>query len=175
MYQSRNPFTPDQNVTFTPVEYLTQYLAFAQWNRENKLVCPRTCHDRDHRVLQVFDICCLNSLKRRIDWTLLELSGCKAGIWREPAGFQNWLSYAWKRLQELEEGQDFPALWLETLKKNDEAINDWILNTPTTQRPGFTLEQFKLACQKYGFQPDLKMVAFCFVVHENKLRIFWKR
>jgi len=120
-------------------------------------------------------MCCLNSVKSRIDWTLLELAGCKAGIWREPAGFQTWLAYAWKRLQELEEGRDFSTLWQETMKEKAEDIYDWSINTPTGQRPGFTLEQFKIACERYGFVPDLKLVSLCFGVNLHKLTIFWKQ
>jgi len=175
MYQPRNPFTPGQGESFTPVEFLTRYLTFARWGHVNPPSCSLTCRDRDHRVLQVFDMCCFDSLKSRIDWTLLELAGFRAGIWREPAGFQNWLAYAWKRLQELEEGQDFSTLWTETLVKKVEEINDWSLNTPTGQRPGFTLEQYKFSCQRYGFQPDLNLVAYCFRVNLHKLKMYWKQ
>ena len=164
MYKPRNPFTPSQIEYFSPVGYLGRFLAFKRWDIENPVVHLESIEHPYHLTLSKSDMCCLNALKWRIDRTLLELAGCKAGIWPEPSGFQKWLAFAWKRLQELEEGHYFPALWTATLTKMDEGINEWFFNTPATQRPGFTLKQFESVCQKYGFRPDLKLVAACFRV-----------
>lgn len=163
MYQPRNPFTPLQGEIFTPVQYLERTLAFYQWYRENSIKHLESCRLDNHQEVLINGFCCLNYLKQCIDFKLLEVAGCQTGIWHEPEGFQVWLSFAWKRLEELEEGHDYYDLWTTTLRKESQGIYAWIHNIDSADTPGFSLATFRNICQKFGYSPGRQIVlrAFC--------------
>lgn len=162
MYQPRNPYTPQQGEAFTPQQYLSRYLYFYRWEAENKSEHLQTCSLDNRFELLKNGFCCLGYLKQYIDSQLLEVAGCQTGFWVEPVGFQVWLSFAWKRLEELEEGHDYFELWDKTLRKEGREFFAWMENTPFVNRPGFSAYSFLDACRKYSFQPDTTLVSICF-------------
>lgn len=162
LYQPRNPFIPRQGEVFTPVEYLQRTLSFYLWYRQNRVHHLDSCSLADHQEVSINGFCCLNYLKQCIDLKLLEVAGCRTGIWDEPEGFQVWLSFAWKRLEELEEGHDFFDLWTATLQKESAVIYDWIDTNESSEYPGFGITSFKECCRKHDYKPDIHKVLAAF-------------
>lgn len=160
MYQPRNPFTPTQGEDFTPQQFLSRYLAFYHWEAENKYQHLNSCRLDNHFEVIANGFCCLNYLKKCLDTKLLEVAGCQTGFWVEPVGFQVWNSFAWKRLEELEDGHDYFDLWTQTLRKEEQEIYAWQVNSNSF--PGFSANSFMDACHKFNFQPDPKLVSICF-------------
>jgi len=119
-------------------------------------------------------LCCFGQLKRRLDESLMMLSGIQTGFWEEPKGIHNWLPFAWKRLEELDEGYDHSALWTKTAIERDVEFFQWHRELRPDNLPLFSFQSFKTACRKYGYQPDLELVASCFVLNLNTLRQDWE-
>lgn len=174
MYSPRNPHTPKQNETLTPQKHLEKYLAFRRWDRENPVIHLSTCTLENHFCLNGNGMCCLSYIKQQIDQKFIDLAGIRAGIWPEPVGFQIWLSFAWKRLEELEESHDYYPLWTKTLTEHEDSIYHWIEETPSNLRPGFSIKAFKKACQKYGYEPNIEELSFCFNKPVDELQSYWR-
>ncbi len=151
MYTPRNPYTPKQGEVFTPVQYLERTLSFYKWEKAKEISHLSTCRLESHKVLLLGGMCCIDYLKAIIDNTLFELAGCRTGIWVEPKNFRVWLTYAWKRLEELEDGHDYFDLWSTTLAKENSNIYRWSDETNISDRPGFTDHSFSRISQKYDY------------------------
>jgi len=175
----RNPFTPAENEVFTPHQYLQRKLDFAIWNQQNPVVHQAYCMDADHHDVMVNGMCCVQHLQQCVEGNLLDLAGCKTGITVEPEGFQKWLVLAKKRLEELHSGQDDLGKWTTLLKAGSDELYRWIWehgdNYDQNLRPGFSLNSFVVACQKYDFNPEFKDIALAFGFTESEVASCWAK
>lgn len=173
----RNPFTPEANVVLSPPELLQRKLDFAIWNVQNPITHRSDCMDAAHHEVMIDGMCCIQHLQQCIEENLLNLASCKAGICIEPEGYQKWLVLAQERLAELQSGQDNLDKWTQLLKEQSDSLHEWIWNHDDgldyNLRPGFSLNSFVVACQKYGFSPEFKTIALAFGFTEREVSKCW--
>jgi hypothetical protein len=169
----RNPFTPSENEVFTPIEYLKRSLEFRKWNTQNPITHRPDCIDKAHHEVMVDGMCCIQHLQQCIEGTLLDVAGCKAGVFIEPKGYRKWLTLAQLRLVELLSGHDYLDQWTQVLKESEFYSWIWEQNIDYHLRPGFSLESFKVACIKHGYEPDMNDVAITFHATREEIVAFW--
>jgi len=168
VYTPRNPFTPQPEEVFTPLEFLERHLQFHLWGQKNLATHQMDCFLENHRNVRNESICCLPAIKAGIDSELLKLAGCRSGLWVEPKGFRYWLNIAEERLQELEAGEDQFHKWNEILETAN--LYCWMTNIDPNKWPGFCLESFINACIINGYQPDPQSVSTVYYETEEIIR-----
>lgn len=175
MAQYRNPHALSENDNLSPSDYLKRKLDFSIWDTQNPINHLPTCRDEAHHEVMIHGMCCIPHLRQCIEGHLFNLAGCKTGVFVRPEGYINWLKLADERLTELLAGQDDLDKWTKVLK-NDEDLYSWIWNSDhidSNLRPGFSLNSYVVACQKYGFNPDFKVVATAFGFTEQEVQDCW--
>lgn len=175
----RNPYTPAENEALTPQQYLQRTLDFSTWNHENPVVHQISCMDDAHHQVMVNGMCCIQHLQQCVEGNLFDLAGCKAGVFVEPDGFQKWLLLAKKRLEELCKDQDDLIKWTSLLDTESDDLYRWIWehgdDYNRNLRPGFSLNSFVVACQKYDFNPEFKDIALAFGYTESEVEDCWTK
>lgn len=164
MYRPRNPYTIRMDENMTRQEYLARVLAFKKWDRQNEVEHLPTCMDDAHSEVMSRGMCCLNHLQQCIDGKLMDLAGCRIGIFVEPEGYRVWLDLSFKRLEELLKGTDNLEKWTEIMVAEDQRMYAWCYADDTDQstRPGFSLNKFCSACKRAGFNPGIDQIAEAF-------------
>lgn len=173
----RNPHTPTESEVFTPQAYLKRVLEFETWDHQYTVKHLPICDEESYYTVRNHGLCCIQHLKECIEGVLLNLAGCRTGVFIEPKGYQNWLTLANKRLEELQDGNDYLEGWTEILNKFGLTLNDWVHNPPKNQdrnlEPGFSLQSFCVACQKYGYTPDFADIAYAFHRSVDQVASCW--
>lgn len=172
----RNPHTPSEDDKLSPVKYLQQKLDFSIWDQQNPIEHHPTCRDEAHHQVMIHGMCCVQHMQQCFEGNLFNLAGCRAGVFVRPVGFTNWLNLAHRRLTELLAGQDNLNKWTKILEEEGDDLYSWIWNSDHIDRnlrPGFSLNSYVVACQKYGFNPDLKVVATAFGFTEQEVQDCW--
>ena len=171
---SRNPFTPQIGDKLSPAEYLDLYLRFSDWSDKNPVSCPSRCGTPALFRLHNAGVCCLEHTQKCVEFTQLEIVGCQSGVFTEPPGFRFWYELAIDRLAELEQGIDLVDKWTQIFESRTD-LQDWIWDKSISrdEKPGFSLQGFKIACHKHHHEPDFLLVGQHFRESIEFLLNYW--